>query len=72
MEGMIKIWESPEFYQADLARQKLEENGIEAFVVNKVETITHASGMAELYVSPENVTQAEEILHIFHTENAND
>lgn len=72
MEGMIKIWESHEFYQVDLARQKLEENGIEAFVVNKVETIAHTMGMAELYVSPENVSIAEEILHIFHKENAED
>ena len=70
MEGMIKIWTSPEPYQVELAQQKLEENGIEAFIINKQETITHASGEVELYVAEENVTDAEKILHIFHSENA--
>ena len=69
MEGMIKIWTSPEPYQVELAKQKLEENGIEAFIINKQETITHAMGESELYVSEENVATAEDILHLFHTEN---
>ena len=70
MEGMIKIWTSTEPYQVELAKQKLEENGIEAFIINKQETITHASGYVELYVEENNVADAEKILHIFHSENA--
>lgn len=70
MEGMIKIWTSTEPYQVELAQQKLEENGIEAFIINKQETITHASGYVELYVNEKDVTDAEKILHIFHSENA--
>ena len=69
MEGMIKIWTSPEPYQVELAQQKLEENGIEAFIINKQETITHASGYVELYVNEKDVTDAEKILHLFHSEN---
>lgn len=69
MEGMIKIWTSPEPYQVELAKQKLEENGIEAFIINKQETITHASGYVELYVNEKDVTDAEKILHLFHSEN---
>jgi len=69
MEGMIKIWTSPEPYQVELAKQKLEENGIEAFVINKLETITHAMGEVELYVSDENVSAAEDILHLLHSDN---
>ncbi len=66
---MIKIWTSPEPYQVELAKQKLEENGIEAFVINKLETITHAMGEVELYVSDENVSAAEDILHLLHSDN---
>jgi len=66
---MIKIWTSPEPYQVELAQQKLEENGIEAFIINKQETITHASGYVELYVNEKDVTDAEKILHLFHSEN---
>ncbi len=69
MEGMIKIWTSPEPYQVELAKQKLEENGIEAFIINKLETITHAMGEVELYVGEEKVSAAEDILHLFHAEN---
>ena len=67
---MIRIWTSPEPYQVELAKQKLEENGIEAFIINKQETITHASGYVELFVNEKDVTDAEKILHIFHSENA--
>jgi len=67
---MIKIWTSTEPYQVELAQQKLEENGIEAFIINKQETITHASGHVELFVNEKDVTDAEKILHIFHSENA--
>ena len=70
MEGMIKIWTSPEPYQVELAQQKLEENGIEAFIINKQETITHASGEIELYVNEKDSTAAEEILNLFHAENS--
>jgi len=66
---MIKIWTSTEPYQVELAQQKLEENGIEAFVIDKKETITHASGYVELYVEEKDVTAAEKILHLFHSEN---
>lgn len=70
MEGMIKIWTSTEPYQVELAQQKLEENGIEAFIINKQETITLASGEVELYVDEKDVTAAEEILELFHAENS--
>ena len=70
--GMNKIWTSTELYQVELAKQKLEENGIEAFIINKQETITHAIGYIELYVAQENVTAAEKILHLFHAENPKD
>ena len=70
MKGMNKIWTSTELYQVELAKQKLEENGIEAFIINKLESITHAIGHVELFVSEENVASAEKILHLFHTENA--
>ncbi len=70
MEGMVKIWTSTQLYQVELAKQKLEESGIEAFIINKLESITHASGHVELFVSEENVASAEEILNLFHAENA--
>lgn len=72
MEGMIKIWTSPQPYQVQLAQQKLEENGIEAFIINKQETIAHVTGDVELYVNEKDVTSAEKILHLFHAEDVND
>jgi Putative prokaryotic signal transducing protein len=72
MEGMVKIWTSTQPYQVELAKQKLQENGIEAFVINKQETITQAIGDVELYVAEENVTNAEKILHLFHSENVDE
>jgi hypothetical protein len=72
MEGMIKIWSAPQLYQVELAKQKLEDNGIEAFVIDKTETIAHVTGFAELYVYEKDAAAAEDILQPFYAGETED
>ena len=69
MEGMIKIWTSTQSYQVEIAKQKLEENGIESFIINKQDSAYVVIGEAELYVNEKDVDAAQGILDIHHSEN---
>jgi hypothetical protein len=58
----IKIFSSPLLFKVELARQLLEENGIESVVVNKQDSSLLVYGEAELHVPKESVETALEVL----------
>jgi hypothetical protein len=51
--------------QAEMLKQMLEANGIEAVVINKQDTSYPSIGEAELYVNPENEEVAKKLLDEF-------
>jgi hypothetical protein len=57
---IFKIFESS--FAANMAKAKLEENGVEAFIEEENVMGLNPLGGTELKVSPENLKKAEEIL----------
>ena len=63
MDGeWIKILASHEVFDVEMARQKLEEGGIEAVVMNKQDSSRLTYGEAGLYVRNTDVEEAEKVL----------
>ncbi len=58
----VKIFSSDQPYQAELARQVLEENGIQAVVMNKKDSSYLMFGETELYVSQDDVIKAKQLI----------
>ncbi len=58
----MKIYSSDKPYQAELARQVLEENGIQAVVINKKDSSYLMFGETELYVSQDDVIKAKQLI----------
>ncbi len=61
-ESWVKIYSSDKPYQAELARQVLEENGIQAVVINKKDSSYLMFGETELYVSQDDVIKAKQLI----------
>jgi hypothetical protein len=59
---MVLVFSSDKLYQVELAREILEENGIESEVLNKIDSLLPL-GEAELYV---NESDAEKALLIIN------
>jgi len=58
----ISIYSSDKPWQAEIAKQLLSENGIEAVVINKQDSSYLVFGEAEVYVSLGDVEKSKEIL----------
>jgi len=56
-----KIYETAEDVKIEIARILLEENGIEAVIINKKDS-SYRFGENELYVHRDNVIRAKQIL----------
>jgi Zn-dependent membrane protease YugP len=61
-KGWEKIFSSAQPYQAEVAKQVLEENGITAVVINKKDSSYLAFGEAELYVKQDDVIRAKQLI----------
>ena len=61
-KGWEKIFSSAQPYQAEVAKQILEENGIQAVVINKKDSSYLAFGEAEVYVKQEDVIRAKQYI----------
>ncbi|MCD6202168.1 MAG: DUF2007 domain-containing protein [Bacteroidales bacterium] len=61
-KNWIKIFSTDQPYQAELARQVLEENGIQAVVMNKKDSSYLMFGETELYVSQDEVIKAKQLI----------
>jgi hypothetical protein len=63
----ICVYESSSVAEAEIIRGKLEDNGIQAVVMNKRDSVYTTFGEAEVMVSPGQAEQARQII-----ENTND
>ncbi len=61
-KGWEKIFSTAQPYQAEVAKQILEENGIQAVVINKKDSSYLAFGEAEVYVKQEDVIRAKQYI----------
>ncbi len=57
-----KIYASNDFYQAEIVRQVLIDNEVEAVLMNKQDTAYKLFGEVEIHVPQENVQKAAEII----------
>jgi Zn-dependent membrane protease YugP len=61
-KGWEKIFTTSQPYQAEVARQVLEEAGIQAVVINKKDSSYLAFGEAEVYVQQDDVIRAKQLI----------
>jgi hypothetical protein len=63
-KGWEKIFETSNELRGDIARQILEENDIDAIVLNKKDR-TYQIGDIEIYVNRDNILKAKQVLKGF-------
>lgn len=63
-KNWVKIFEASDENQVEIARQVLQENGIESVVMDKKDQ-SFLIGVAELYISGEKLEEAKIILKEF-------
>jgi len=61
-DNWISIYSADQTWLAEIARQILEENGIESVVINKRDSSYLVFGDVEVYVSQENAEKSKELL----------
>ena len=61
LDNWKKIWESPSVQRAEIAKLLLEDNDIQAVVLNKKDS-SYLFGFCELYVPQTETENAERIL----------
>lgn len=61
-KDLVIIYSSDQEYQIQIARELLEENGIESFILNQHDSMIPSIGQVELYVNKADQEQAEKIL----------
>ena len=61
-DNWILIFSTPQPWQAEMAKQILEENGIEAVVMNRRDSSYTVFGEVEVYVTKEDVERSKELL----------
>jgi len=61
-DNWISIYSTDKPWQAELAKQVLFDNGIEAVIINKRDSSYLAFGEVEVYVSKEDAQKSKEFL----------
>ena len=61
----ILVFSTGQPYQAELARQLLEENNIQAVVINKKDSSYLAFGETEVYVRRDDIIRAKNLVKTF-------
>jgi hypothetical protein len=61
-KDLAVVYSSDQDYQIQIARELLDENSIESFVLNQHDSVIPSIGTIELYVNIKDQAQAEEIL----------
>jgi hypothetical protein len=61
-DNWVSVYSSDKPWQAEIAKQVLIENGIEAVIINKQDSSYHSFGDADVYVSNEDVETSKELL----------
>ncbi len=61
-DNWLSIYSTDKAWQAEIAKQVLIDNGIEAVVINKKDSSYLTFGEVELYVSHEDAEKSKELL----------
>jgi hypothetical protein len=61
-EHWTKVFGSKEMIQAEIAREKLDQNGIAAVILNKQDSLYPIFGMFEVHVPAKDLTAAQTLL----------
>jgi len=64
----VKVFETENNSEAEIIAGKIENSGIPVSLINKKDSSFTTFGMLEIYVSPENVSEAKRIIHEDHSE----
>jgi len=62
-DNWISIFSTDKPWQAEIAKQILNENGIEAVVLNRKDSSYTVFGEVDVFVSKENEAQSKELLN---------
>ncbi len=68
MDNWISIYETDQLYRAELVKDKLQENQIEAVILNQKDSSYIMLGIIRVMVARENQVRAEEIIKTIHCE----
>ena len=66
-KDLVVVYSSDQEYQIQIARELLDENGIESFVLNQHDSVIPSVGQIELYVKIINEEAAKQILKKFES-----
>jgi hypothetical protein len=61
-DNWVSIYTTDKTWQAEIAKQVLLENGIEAVIINKRDSSYLTFGEVEVYVSIENTEKSKKLL----------
>lgn len=61
-DNWVSIYTTDQAWQAEIAKQILSENGIEAVVINKKDSSLVSFGEVEVFVSQEDSEKSKELL----------
>ena len=61
-ENWIKVFESKEMIKAEITRERLEEGGVPAVILNKQDSLYPVFGVCEVHVPAKDLTTAQNIL----------
>lgn len=61
-ENWVKIFESKQMIQAEIARETLEQNDVAAVILNKQDSLYPVFGMFEVHVPSKDLIKAQNIL----------
>ncbi len=59
----VKIYTSPDFFKAEIIKQMLNENHVEAVLLNKQDSSFQKFGTVEVWVHQDNFSNAIELIN---------
>jgi hypothetical protein len=62
-KNWVKIFTSSNFYRAEIIKQMLNENGVDAVLINKQDSSYNAFGNSEVWVHEKNFSNAIELIN---------
>lgn len=62
-KNWVKIFTSPNFYRAEIVKQMLNENDVDAVLINKQDSSYNAFGNVEVWIHEENFSNAIELIN---------
>lgn len=62
MENWVKVFSTVDVLRADIVKDTLISNNVNAVVLNKVDSAYNNFGLREVYVENENVNAAQRII----------